>query len=61
MVKRIGDQLKTFPGYAQVRRAVVTLDAWTVENGLMTPTLKVKRAKVMEKFNAEIDAMYVGH
>jgi long-chain acyl-CoA synthetase len=61
VVKRIGEQLKAFPGYAQVRRAVVTLDPWTVENGLMTPTLKVKRAKVMEKFNAEIDAMYVGH
>jgi long-chain acyl-CoA synthetase len=61
VVKRIGDQLKAFPGYAQVRRAVVTLDPWTVENGLMTPTLKVKRAKVLEKFDAEIDAMYGGH
>jgi long-chain acyl-CoA synthetase len=32
-----------------------------VENGLLTPTMKLKRAKVMEKFNAEIDAMYAGH
>ncbi len=61
ILKRVGGQLKAFPGYAQVRRAVVTLDPWTVENGLLTPTLKVKRAKVMEKFNAEIDAMYTGH
>jgi long-chain acyl-CoA synthetase len=32
-----------------------------VENGLMTPTMKLRRAKVMEKFNAEIDGMYAGH
>lgn len=61
IVARIGAQLRTFPGYAQVRRAVATLEPWTLDNGLLTPTLKLKRAKVMEKFNAEIDAMYAGH
>ena len=54
-------QMKEFPGYAQVRRAAATLEPWTVENGLLTPTMKLKRAKVMEKFNAEIDGMYAGH
>lgn len=58
---RIAQKLREFPGYAQVRRAHLTLDAWSVENGLLTPTMKLKRAKVMEKFNAEIDAMYAGH
>jgi long-chain acyl-CoA synthetase len=61
VLKRIGAQLKMFPGYAQVRRAVLTLEPWTIDNGLLTPTLKLKRSKVMEKFNAEIDAMYAGH
>jgi long-chain acyl-CoA synthetase len=61
VLKRVGEQLKAFPGYAQVRRVVLTLDPWTVENGLMTPTLKLKRSKVLEKFNAEIDQMYAGH
>jgi long-chain acyl-CoA synthetase len=58
---RIAAQMKEFPGYAQVRRVAATLDPWTVENGLLTPTMKLKRAKVIEKFNAEIDAMYAGH
>jgi long-chain acyl-CoA synthetase len=58
---RIALKLREFPGYAQVRRAGLTLDPWTVENGLLTPTMKLKRAKVMEKFNAEIDGMYRGH
>ena len=58
---RIAAQMKEFPGYAQVRRVTATLDPWTVENGLLTPTMKLKRAKVLEKFNAEIDGMYAGH
>jgi len=58
---RIAAQMKEFPGYAQVRRVAATLEPWTVENGLLTPTMKLKRAKVMEKFNAEIDKMYAGH
>ena len=61
LLARIGAHMKAFPGYAQVRRVTVSLEPWTVENGILTPTMKVKRAKVMEKFNAEIDAMYVGH
>ena len=61
VLKRIATQLREFPGYAQVRRVGLTLEAWTVENGMLTPTMKLKRAKVMEKFNAEIDRMYAGH
>lgn len=61
ILKRITAQITDFPGYAQVRRVTVTLEAWTVENGLLTPTMKLKRVKVMEKFNAEIDGMYAGH
>jgi long-chain acyl-CoA synthetase len=58
---RIALQIKEFPGYAQVRRATVSLEPWTMDNGLLTPTLKLKRPKVMEKFMAEIDHMYEGH
>jgi len=61
VLERIAHQLREFPGYAQVRRVTLTLEPWTVENGLLTPTMKLKRAKVMEKFNAEIDQMYAGH
>jgi long-chain acyl-CoA synthetase len=61
VLKRIAAQLRDFPGYAQVRRATLMLEPWTIDNGLLTPTMKLKRAKVMEKFNAEIDRMYAGH
>ncbi|MCC7483364.1 MAG: long-chain fatty acid--CoA ligase [Burkholderiales bacterium] len=61
VLERIGAQLKEFPGYAQVRRVAIAPEPWTIENGLMTPTLKLKRPKVMERFNEEIDRMYAGH
>jgi long-chain acyl-CoA synthetase len=61
VLRRISAQMKALPGYATVRRAAVTLEPWTIDNGLLTPTMKLKRRKVMEKFNAEIDRMYAGH
>jgi long-chain acyl-CoA synthetase len=61
VLKRIAAQLKEFPGYAQVRRISLTVEPWTIENGLLTPTLKLKRAKVIENFNNEIENMYAGH
>ncbi len=61
LLQRIAEQIREFPGYAQVRRVTATMDGWTVDNDLLTPTMKLKRAKVMAKFNAEIDEMYAGH
>jgi long-chain acyl-CoA synthetase len=58
---RIERQLAALPGYTQVRRAALTLESWNIENGFLTPTMKLRRARVMERFNAEIDAMYAGH
>lgn len=58
VLQRIGKQLARFPGYAQVRRAWLTLDPWTVDDGLLTPTLKMKRPKIVERFAEEIESLY---
>jgi len=58
---RIAICLHDFPGYAQLIRISCTTEPWTVENGLLTPTLKVKRNKVAERFKDEIELMYEGH
>ncbi len=36
----------TLEGHENLSKAVIIKEAWTVENGLMTPTLKVKRNEV---------------
>ena len=58
LIRRANDRLKEFPGYIRVRRVVATREPWTVENGLLTPTLKVKRDRVQGKFSAEIERAY---
>ncbi len=58
VLARVKAAIKEFPGYARIRRVALTLEPWTVENGLMTPTLKVKRPQVLERYQAEIAEMY---
>lgn len=58
MLKRVRVALSDFPGYAKIRRLTLTLEPWTIENGLLTPTLKVKRAKVVEHYAEPIERMY---
>ncbi len=58
VLSRIQTQLHDFPGYARIRRVSVSLDPWTVEDGLITPTLKAKRAQILERYREQVDAMY---
>lgn len=58
VLARIVPLLAALPRYAQVRAVHLTLEPWTIEAGLLTPTLKVKRAVVQRKFSAEITALY---
>jgi long-chain acyl-CoA synthetase len=61
VLRRITRNISSFPGYAKVHRVLLLLDPWTVENGLLTPTLKLKRAVVGKQFAAQIDELYKGH
>lgn len=53
-------KLKEFPRFVRVRRVVPIEEAWTIENGLLTPTLKVKRQAVAARFKSAIEAIYRG-
>ena len=61
VLTRIAQQLRDFPGYAQVRRAALALEPWSIENGLLTPTLKLRRLQVMEHYKNQIAKLYEGH
>jgi long-chain acyl-CoA synthetase len=60
VLTRVRNTLRDFPGYAKIRRVSLSLDGWTVDNGLMTPTLKIKRPKVLEYCADCVDGMYAG-
>ena len=61
IIKRIAERLREFPAHAQVRRVQLLLEPWTIDNGLLTPTMKVKRGEVGRHFSAEIQELYAGH
>jgi long-chain acyl-CoA synthetase len=58
MLKRVREALREFPGYAKIRRVTLLLEPWGVENGLLTPTLKVKRSEVLHRYRDEVEKMY---
>ena len=61
VLHRIASHLRGFPGYANVHRALLLLEPWSVENGLLTPTLKLRRTEVAKRFAGEIKQLYEGH
>jgi long-chain acyl-CoA synthetase len=61
LVNTIAEQMDDFPGYAKIRKVHVCEQQWTVESGLMTPTLKLKRAKVAAYYADAIEQLYAGH
>ena len=61
LAQRIGKQVKEFPGYAQVRKVAVAREKWTIDNAMITPTLKLRRNAIVQKYAAEIEEMYKGH
>jgi long-chain acyl-CoA synthetase len=58
LTQRAAAHLKQYPGYAQIRRLHPELKPWTVDNGLLTPTLKIKRNQVLDRYRAAVEAMY---
>jgi long-chain acyl-CoA synthetase len=58
VLQRIRDATRAFPHHAQPRAVALTLAPWTVENTLMTPTLKLKRHPLAARFAHEIERLY---
>lgn len=47
-----------FQGYERVRNVWLGLEPFTIENGLLTPTLKLKRPIATKKYRAVLDRLY---
>jgi long-chain acyl-CoA synthetase len=61
LLKRIAAAVRGFPAYATPRAVWWTTEPWTIDAGLQTPTLKVKRPAMEHRFAKEIEAIYAGH
>ena len=61
LLQRINKNLKEFPGYTKIIRAHFIIKPWDIDDDLITPTLKLKRSKIHEKYKKEIIELYDGH
>jgi long-chain acyl-CoA synthetase len=58
VLQRLESRLASFPSYARVRGLWLTLEPWTTDNGLVTPTLKLRRRLIEQRFSGEIESLY---
>ena len=61
LLKRINDQLMDFPGYAQIHRVGLIREPWDIDSGFMTPTMKLRRSRIMNRYGDLIESLYEGH
>ena len=58
LLRRANARLVALPRWTKLRQVVRVGEPWGVDNGLLTPTQKLKRPRLVERYRAEIDAAY---
>lgn len=61
LMAHVQDRTRSFPGYAKVRELAVVKEPWTPDNGLATPTLKLRRKLILERYHDIAERLYAGH
>jgi long-chain acyl-CoA synthetase len=48
----------TLDPHEQLEKIIVTRDSWSIEDGMLTPTMKLKRAAIEERYSSRVDGWY---
>ena len=48
----------SFKGFERIKKITLTAEDFTTQNGMLTPSLKVKRRVVWQKYGPQIEALY---
>ena len=49
---------KEFANYERIKKFTLLAEPWTIEGGELTPTLKLKRKNILQKYEKEVAAFY---
>ncbi len=60
VAKAVAEANESVARVEQVKKWFIVPDEWTPDSGEVTPSLKLKRRVVLEKYSDEIESMYVG-
>ncbi len=58
LVEYLTNRLEDTPPFARIRDIVIETEPWGLENGLITPTLKPKRARVLARYEKALSDLY---
>ena len=58
ILDELGRQASAFRAFERPRDCVLTTEPFTLDNGMLTPTLKLKRREVLAKYGAALEALY---
>jgi len=58
LLERMREHCRTLPSFMQVSDFAMVEEEWTQENGLLTPTLKLKRRKILELHAEDVVGLY---
>jgi long-chain acyl-CoA synthetase len=61
LLNKITYETREFPGYARIRKMAVMPEPWTVDNEMLTPTLKLRRSRILEQYKNVVERLYEGH
>ena len=48
----------TLENHERIKKIIVLKDSWSIENNILTPTLKIKRASIEKKYKEFYDFWY---
>jgi len=57
-LKKVRQRASEFPQYGVPRNIILLREPWTVENGLLTVTMKTRRKAIAERYAEEIKQLY---
>ena len=60
LAKLLQDVNAALAPHERLHRLVVAREPWSIDNGCLTPTLKIKRSKIESAAAPQLDAWYTG-
>jgi len=62
VIKKINSEIRVanqhFGNWEQVKKPIILVNEFTIDGGELTPTLKMKRKVILEKYNEQFKELY---
>ncbi len=58
MTQLLKETNATLADYEKMQMIVIARDPWSIENGCLTPTMKIKRARIEGNVEAQVESWF---